>query len=78
MLFFAVKDRDREMVFGFMLGSLLVWVFATVSFLPLYFSVSPLHAEVVGVPSKEYFSFGFAGRVVVFSVKLNSTLFQEN
>ncbi len=73
MLFFAVKDRDREMVFGFMLGSFLVWTFATVPFTLYYFSAGTLHAEVVGVPSKEYFSFGFAGRVVVFTVKLNST-----
>ena len=73
MLFFALKHRYKDMLLLPILISFLVWVLATVSFLPLYFSVSPLHAEVVGVPSKEYFSFGFAGRVVVFTVKLNST-----
>ncbi len=72
-LFFALKYRDKDMLLLPILISFLVWVLATVSFLPLYFSVSPLHAEVVGVPSKEYFSFGFAGRLVVFTVKLNST-----
>ncbi len=73
MLFFAVKDRDREMIFGFMLGSFFVWTFATVPFILQYFSANTVHAKVVGVPSKEYFSFGFAGKLVVFTVKLNST-----
>ncbi len=70
-LFFALKYRDKDMLLLPILISFLVWVLTTVSFLPLYFSVSPLHAEVVGVPSKEYFS--FAERLVVFTVKLNST-----
>ncbi len=78
MLFFALKHRYKDTLLGFMLGSLLVWTLATVPFTLCYFSAGTLHAEIVGVPSKEYFSFGFAGRVVVFSVKLNSTLFQEN
>ena len=40
---------------------------------PIPYVYPAMHAKVNGVSSKEYFSFGFAGRLVVFAVKLNST-----
>ena len=73
VLFFALKYRDKEMLLLPTLISFLVWVLAAVPFLPHYFSVAAVHAKVNGVSSKEYFSFGFADRLVVFAVKLNST-----